>query len=77
VVGLAVDVELGGSAVGMVLAVGLEVLDHLGQTEEVVHLFERETLGLGDEEPDEDEHEETECSVDQEGSGDLLALPRM
>ena len=55
---LAVHVEL--SAMGVVLAVSLHVLDKLSDTKEVVHLLERQTLGLGNEEPDKDEHGEAE-----------------
>ena len=53
---------------GTALTVSLDVLDELGNTEEVIHLLKRQTLGLRDEEPDEEEHGETEGSVDKEGS---------
>ena len=57
----------------VVLAVRLHVLDKLGDTEEVVHLLERQTLGLGNEEPDEDEHGEAEGAVGEESSSAPLA----
>lgn len=50
------------------LAIGLDVLDELGDTEQVIHLLKGQTLGLGNEEPDKEEHGETECAVDEERS---------
>ena len=66
---LALHVELGGGAMAVVLTVRFDVLDELSDTEDVVHLLERETLGLRDEEPDEEEHGKAEGSVDEEGTG--------
>ena len=63
---LAIDADLSDGAV--VLTVSLDVLDELGDTEQVVHLLERQTLGLRNEEPNKDEHGETEASVDEESS---------
>ena len=54
--------------ISVVLTVRLHVLDQLGDTEEVVHLLERQALGLGDKEPDEDEHGEAEGAVGEEGA---------
>lgn len=65
---LAIKIEISGSGVGMVLTVSLDVFNHLGETEEVVHLLERQTLGLGNEEPDKEEHGETERAVNQEST---------
>lgn len=62
---LLIKIDLGGRA-SMALAVGLEVLDHLSHAEEVIHLLERQSLGLGYKEPDEEEHGKTEGSVDEE-----------
>jgi hypothetical protein len=64
---LTIHIELCG--VSMVLAVGLDILDHLSQAKQIVHAFKRQTLCLGNEEPDEDEHGEAEASVDEEGTG--------
>lgn len=69
---LAIEIELGGSAVAVCLAVSLNVLDELSDTEQVVHLLERKTLGLGDEEPHEEEHGEAEGAVDEEGTATIL-----
>lgn len=65
---LALHINLGGSSRAVTLPVGLDVLDELGDTEEVIHLLERQTLGLGNEEPDEGEHEEAEGAIDKEGA---------
>jgi hypothetical protein len=63
---LAVKTDLvDGSAA---LTVGLDILDELSNTEEVVHLLKGQTLGLGNKEPDEEEHGETEGAVDEERS---------
>jgi hypothetical protein len=64
---LAIHIEL--SSMSMVLAVRLNVFDHLGHAEQVVHAFERHALGLGDEEPNEEEHGEAEAAVDEESAG--------
>jgi len=52
----------------MSLTVLLNLLDKLRYTKEVVHFLERQTLRLGDEEPDEEEHGEAEARVDDEGT---------
>jgi hypothetical protein len=65
---LAIHIKLSGLTVGMVLAVGFNVLDHFGQTEQVVHPLERHALGFGDKEPNEEEHGETECAVNEKGT---------
>ena len=41
------------------------LLDQLRDAEEIVHLLQAHALGLGDEEPDEEEHAETEAAEDQ------------
>jgi len=50
------------------LAIGLDVLDELGDAEQIIHLLEGQTFGLGNEEPDEEKHGETEGAVDEERS---------
>jgi hypothetical protein len=50
------------------LTILLDMLDKLRHAEQVVHLLERQALGLGDEEPDEEEHGEAEARVDEEGA---------
>jgi hypothetical protein len=63
---LAIHVELGDVGVSVILAVGLDVLHHLGQAKQVVHSLQRQTLGLRNKEPDEDEHGEAEGSIYEE-----------
>lgn len=49
----------------MVLVVlDLDLLYELRNTEEIVHLLERHTLGFWDKEPYEEEHGEAEAGVD-------------
>ena len=64
---LSVEANLGGG-VSVLFAVELDLLDKLRNTEEVVHLLEGETLGLGNKEPDEEEHAEAEAGVDDEAT---------
>jgi len=59
-----VDWLLGGGRAGLLIS-KLWVLD---DTEESIHLLEGDTLGLRDEEPDEDEHGEAEGAEDEVGS---------
>lgn len=61
---------LGITAVGVVGVVLHKVLlrgvDH---AKEPIHGLERDALGLGNEEPDEEEHGEAEAAEDEVGSG--------
>ena len=59
--------------VDVALTIRFHVLDELRNAKEVVHLFERETLGFWDEEPYKDEHGEAERSVKKETTRVLLA----
>lgn len=43
-------------------------------TEQIIHLLQRQALGLRDEEPDEEEHAETEGAVDEEGTESSSAV---
>lgn len=55
------------------LPIVLQLLDQLSNTEQVIHLLERNTLGLRNEEPNEEEHGEAERAVDQESAIAALA----
>ena len=65
---LTIHIKLGGGALRMAFTVSLDILNKLSDTEEVVHLLKRQALGLRDEEPDEEEHGETERAVDKKGT---------
>jgi hypothetical protein len=53
----------------MVLVVlDLNLLYELRNTEEIIHLLERHTLGFWDKEPHEEEHAVAEARVDKEGT---------
>lgn len=64
---------LGIHVISVVLAIRLHVLNQLGDAEEVVHLLERQALGLRNEEPHEDEHGEAEGAVGEESAVAALA----
>lgn len=55
------------------LAISLDVLDKLRDAKQIVHLLERQSLSLWNEEPHEDEHGETEGSVEKEATAGRLA----
>lgn len=55
------------------LPIILQLLDQLSDTEQVIHLLERNTLCLRDEEPNEEEHGEAERAIDEESTIAALA----
>lgn len=68
--GRLVDGLLGDGCAGLLISELWVLVDN---TEQSIHLLERDTLGLGDEEPHEDEHGEAERAEDEVGSVPALA----